>query len=252
MRSELTEFSYGYAIIEELASQYALQAAPILPNLIQEGHLGYDVKLNLNGSLAFLQFKLAECLVRNTAEYSNVLGLPYYRFTFYSRRRSPQHELLLNLELSGQDVFYVAPAFHRIAQLNNFYLNREVIPNSIFLQPTTIGLLPDDDDHYFLFNQLRHPVFCSEPRGIPKEAISSQKFIESISRPSSEKRSHASNSEEMETLLTKIKNSILDSKNTRFWKNAGQTFLNSNQHPIFQIAYLARTFLGLETILIKT
>ena len=61
MESTFSEFSYGFALTQELASGRfgSLVAAPVCPSLIQEGQPGggYDVKLPLIGAPLFLQFK---------------------------------------------------------------------------------------------------------------------------------------------------------------------------------------------------
>jgi len=105
MKPLLSEFSYGYAITEELAagSVPPLTAAPIFPSLIAEGALGYDVELPFFGAPLFLQFKLSDKLVRHTAAEAREFGIPYFRFHLRSRRHSLQHDLLQNWQanLSG-------------------------------------------------------------------------------------------------------------------------------------------------------
>lgn len=82
MKPLLSEFSYGYALTEELASGTfgPLTGAPIFPSLLAEGALGYDIAMPFHGAPLFLQFKLSDKLVRNTAGEVAYLGVPYYRF----------------------------------------------------------------------------------------------------------------------------------------------------------------------------
>ncbi len=69
MKPEMSEFSYGYALTDELIHWHgtSLTAAPIFPSLYQEGKSGggYDVMLQRSGIPLFLQFKLADQMVRN-------------------------------------------------------------------------------------------------------------------------------------------------------------------------------------------
>jgi hypothetical protein len=66
MRFLISEFSYGYALTEELAngSLGQLIAAHVFPSLIQEGRAGggYDVQLPFRGRPLFLQFKLSDSM----------------------------------------------------------------------------------------------------------------------------------------------------------------------------------------------
>ncbi|WP_061945401.1 hypothetical protein [Collimonas pratensis] len=159
MKPDFSEFSYGYAITEELVSMYraAVIAAPMFPSLYDEGKPGggYDVKIPLSGRPVFLQFKLSDQLQRsNSKEHkSGLLGLPYYRMHIRPTKHSDQHNLLLDLEASGESVFYIAPEFHLPAELNSFYLSRTVVANSAAYSPQAIGPMPDEDEHYVAFER---------------------------------------------------------------------------------------------------
>ena|SRR2546425_11388435 len=69
MRADISEFSFGYAVTEALAQRWRpnLTAAPVFPSLLEEGKVGYDVKLQRRGVPIFLQFKVSERMVRATA-----------------------------------------------------------------------------------------------------------------------------------------------------------------------------------------
>jgi hypothetical protein len=66
MNPDFSEFSYGYAVTEELVASLkaTVVAAPIFPSLYEEGKKGggYDVKIPLSGKPIFLQFKLSNHL----------------------------------------------------------------------------------------------------------------------------------------------------------------------------------------------
>jgi hypothetical protein len=169
MTPDISEFSYGFALTHELANRAGgvLSAAPIFPSLFEEGRAGggYDVALDAHGALLFLQFKRADCMMRSSAKQIKeglALGLPYYRFSITERLRSDQHELLLALDAYPNEVFYAAPRFHRVAQLNEAYLARAVQDRSIFIRPRDIGRL-DDASHCVAFDDISHFI-CSEPR----------------------------------------------------------------------------------------
>jgi hypothetical protein len=78
MKSQFSEFTYGYTLVEELSRSCKFSAMPTFPSLIEEGKIGgYDVKLQLSGLPLFLQFKLSDYLGK-TAKYYKNFDEPYY------------------------------------------------------------------------------------------------------------------------------------------------------------------------------
>ncbi len=170
MKPNISEFSYGYALTDELIHWHGtpLTAAPVFPSLYQEGQTGggYDVMLQRPGLLLFLQFKLSDCMVRATAKevQDGILNAPYYRMHLRPARHSEQHEMLLDLEGKGNEVYYSAPAFHMPEELNETYLTHGVRARSLWLRPSIIGPLPDDGDHYIAFTIPGTHYFRSEAK----------------------------------------------------------------------------------------
>lgn len=168
MHADFSEFSYGYAVTEELTTKHKgiVIGAPRFPSLYEEGKKGgYDVKIPLRGRPVFLQFKLSDYLERSNAkEHKNgTLTVPYYRMHLRPARHSDQHQLLLDLEASGESVFYIAPEFHLPSELNSHYLSNQVVTNSAAFSPSAIGPLPDPGDHYIVFHKwASHGYRCSD------------------------------------------------------------------------------------------
>lgn len=178
MNPDFSEFSYGYAVTEELVASLkaSVVAAPVFPSLYEEGKKGgYDVKIPLAGKPIFLQFKLSNYLERtNSKEHRDgLLSVPYYRMYLRPTKHSDQHNLLLDLEGSGETVFYIAPEFHLPSELNNFYLTKVVVANSAAFSPRDIGHLPDDEEHYVVFERGTTSGYrCSDgPLKIPKSPL---------------------------------------------------------------------------------
>ena len=167
MRPMLSEFSYGYALTEELTHGAAanLTAAPVFPSLYDEGQQGggWDVHIPYPVSPLFLQFKLSHYMVRRTAREYSQFHSRYYRMHLRPSRFSDQHELLLTWETEGHETYYVAPQFHTTAALNGAYLSRNVVMRSAYFPPSVIGPLPDEKDHYLAFN-ITISCVCSEPQ----------------------------------------------------------------------------------------
>ena len=186
MKPEISEFSYGFALTNELVGWVALSAAPVFPSLIEEGKAGggYDVKLDRPGVPLFLQFKRSHCMVRRAArEYQAVratggkLNVPYYRFPITESSTSDQHEMLLALDNGSNLVFYAAPRFHRVNEINQAWSRTDVARRSLFVAPSAIGSL-DNAQHHVAFDG-RSTWLCSEPRAL--EVLSSRGLEEKLS-----------------------------------------------------------------------
>ena len=171
MRPNISEFSYGFAITNELVqAPGAVTAAPVFPSLLAEGQQGggWDVKLDRPGVPLFLQFKLCDQMTRRTCREARQAGfnVPCYRMHLRSARSSRQHEMLLDLEATGQEVYYSAPIFHQPEELNDAFLQRSVRARSIWIRPSDIGQLPDDGDHHVSFEPGSPWTLFSKPRPI--------------------------------------------------------------------------------------
>ncbi len=167
MKPEISEFSYGFAITNELVGWAQLSAAPIFPSLVEEGRVGggYDVKLDMPGLPLYLQFKRAERMTRNSAREistgKTTLTLPYHRFHITDWGISDQHKLLLELDQGNTLVFYAAPRFHTLTEINSAWKDNSVASQSVFVAPRAIGVL-DHEPHTVAYD--RHNAWlCSEP-----------------------------------------------------------------------------------------
>ena len=173
MKPQISEFSYGFALTNELVGWMPLSVAPIFPSLIEEGKVGggYDVKLDSPGVPLFLQFKRSHCMTRRSArEYKAVsasggnLNIPYYRFPITEAPISDQHEMLMELDDGLNMVFYAAPRFHQLSEINAAWNTTSVVNRSIFISPNSIGTL-DDKSHAVAFDEV-NSWLCSEPQAI--------------------------------------------------------------------------------------
>ena len=171
MIPEISEFSYGFALTNELVGWTALSTAPVFPSLIEEGRRGggYDVKLDLPGVPLYLQFKRADYMKRRNVveirDHGLPLNTPFYRFPITQRSKSFQHTSLIELDAGTNLVFYVAPRFHLVSQIDNAWQARNVASRSIFVAPSTIGLIHDDNSHHVSYDATQ-TYFCSKPKKI--------------------------------------------------------------------------------------
>ncbi|MEH7330725.1 hypothetical protein V7085_25340, partial [Priestia megaterium] len=150
MIADFSEFTYGFALTHELIniSSRIVPVAPVFPSLIQEGRQGggYDVGIEFSGYPLFLQFKLSEHMKNNNSKEWSVYNAPYYRFGIRSSSKSNQHKLLLQLEHSRKNVFYAAPVFNKIGEINTNFFAKKIVSNSVFVHPSSIGNLLDNNE----------------------------------------------------------------------------------------------------------
>ncbi|WP_313384884.1 hypothetical protein [Pantoea sp.] len=167
MKPQFSEFTYGYALIEEFSRKYNFTSVPIFPSLVEEGRVGggYDAGLKIQGIPFFFQFKKSNFLSRSHSKYYKSFNTPYYQFYLHAKKYSKQHELLLHLENSGNPVFYIAPKFHTNVELHDNYFNSTIGESSICISPKQIGILPDNEEHSICFNKDSSLIyFCSNPK----------------------------------------------------------------------------------------
>jgi hypothetical protein len=142
--------------------------APEFPTQNAEGKKGGGWDVKLPGLPVYLQFKRAARMVRRSAQEAGVFkSLPFYRMYLHRRDQSDQQQLLLDLESGGNTVAYAAPGFSESDELNEAYSLDLVASRSIFILPSAIGPLTDDERHWVAF-QTTPPlaVLCSDPHTI--------------------------------------------------------------------------------------
>jgi len=86
--------------------------------------------------------------------------------------------MLLELDDGTNDVFYVAPRFYRLDEINSAWQRTTVATQSIFVSPQSIGEL-DDNIHVVSYDEYRTFV-CSEPREL--EALAATDLAERLRR----------------------------------------------------------------------
>ena len=254
MKPDISEFSYGYALTEDLIRTMpaSLRAAPVFPSLIEEGRsgVGYDLRLDF-GIPIFIQFKLSDYMVGHAVKEKQRYHLfvpPFYRMHLRPLKHSEQHDLLLDLERSGQLVFYAAPAFHTVHELNQYYLREEVAQHSVFFRPLDIGPLPDEENHHVAFkiSYFGPPLHgvayrLSEPKSV--SIFSNQKIATELKHKLFELREKLDLSELFYKMTTIIRKHYRDE-----YLSPIDKFPNS---PLMAVAYLARTYFQSEMLWIS-
>jgi len=201
--------------------------------------------LSRPGLPLFLQFKLSDYMVRKNAHEAQLckISVPYYRMKLRSKRYSQQHEMLLELENLGQEVYYSAPAFHKQTELNKYYFSHQIRDKSIWIRPSFVGPLPDNNDHSLSFRLSGPIMFCSEPREIQCKGTF-EEFSFSVKSAFREKCEQAIGQD----ALKKLSSLIVDilKKHTDIFHGNRKSFLGEIQSKsqIEQIALYSNYFLN--------
>lgn len=138
-----------------------LAVAPAFLSQAEEGMAGrgYDVRIDLGQPAIplFLQFKLSDYISRRRADQQEApywAGQKFFRVRLRTKRPN-QHQLLLDLEAGGNQVYYVAPSFHLVSELNTYYSGRRVLAESAVVSPGALGPYPEGEPHHFSFRHAR-------------------------------------------------------------------------------------------------
>lgn len=253
MTPEMSEFSFGFALTAELIHHYriALMGAPRFPTQNEEGRQGgYDVELPRRGLPLFLQFKRSDCLVRNNAAEASQLGVPYYRMHLMSRRHSDQHALLLDLEGRGNEVYYAAPRFHLMSELNDAYVTNTVAERTSFILPSWCGPLNDDDHHYIAMRADNQTLlFCSrDPR--PIHTMGSEEVIRHRIRGMARQRAQLIDEQYMYALGDELIAMYVEAKpRDRERERIKTTALRAERRPYEYAREIANTLYGCELLI---
>lgn len=253
MKSQFSEFTYGYTLVEELARNHQFAAVPTFPSLVEEGRNGggYDVQINLGGLPFFLQFKRTDFLSRTNAKYHYLFQDSYYRFDLHALKHSQQHNLLIHLERCGNPVFYVAPKFHTNQEMHNNYFGQTVARNSIWIAPTDIGNLPDDKEHSICFNQSESLIYrCSEPVPIEHQVSfkenNLQEFTTLFKQRSGYQQFHKNDWEELYSQMLYV---FKTHDKSSFEKLS--RYLDENDSIVIKTAKLSRLAFGADMLIYK-
>ena len=165
----LSEFTYGYGVVEEtrrLLETVGWNAVPFLPSLVHEQEVGFDVAFSQPGAVLMLQFKLGHQLSRfrrsHPAQAIPVLARPFWRFQIDTGEH--QFLRLWSSEVLGAEVYYVAPRFADWAGYELLFRSGQVLQHSLLITPSEIrNATPGPAaEHRIVYDRSRRYA-CSDP-----------------------------------------------------------------------------------------
>jgi hypothetical protein len=249
MRSELSEFSYGFAITAELRDLFWpwVVEAPVFPTLRNEARLGWDVSFPVVGRSIFLQFKVAEAMTRRSAAEWNDYLAPYYRFPLHRLSRSNQHNLLRTLALTEPFVFYVGPRFYRLPEFNGYYRGATVANESAWIPLLSLPTISDDLQHHITYRTGLDVRFASpeaEPIGKTFDGEGWRAYLRNALLKERKEMTIETFGHLRATLLD-----VLGRERVPYKPELATDVMEAFQ--VFKdIAYLSRTFFGAEFLLV--
>jgi hypothetical protein len=172
------------------------------------------------------------------------------------RSLSDQHDLLLSLEQTGEEVYYVAPLFHTTDEFNQAYLSDRILQRSIFLRPGAIGALADDSPHHVAFGARNRWFVYSDPR--PGDERGDEEAVEQrVRRSVRERGARRLTAEGWHEVVEKIVH-VVDRENDRPERERARRRAQmdvfrrvvANRHPAEQVAYLSRAFLESQCVVV--
>lgn len=157
MKAGFSEIQYLYGATREIECGAGFDkkrfGTPYFPNQIREGKCGYDVRLNGPFYTLFLQYKIPEYFVKNTAKFWNEYGCPYYRIKLWRKSISNQHNILVDLAQSSHrnHVYYCAPQFIKWSDFEENYNNHTIMENSVLIDVSCLKRIDDNEQHYITY-----------------------------------------------------------------------------------------------------
>jgi len=200
----------------------------------------------------FLQFKLSHCMVRRTAQEvkDGIFQPPFYRMHVRPARHSDQHEMLLDLENAGNEVYYSAPAFLTSDKFNEAYLLHQVRARSLWIRPSQIGPLVDDGDHHVAFRLGDRPHICSKPR--PLETSGNlEEFERSVARSFNEKARAAIKRDALKHTAKVLSDIAEKHRHISSESKRSSRDQLANRHPLERIAVYSQVFFDCQQFMVR-
>jgi hypothetical protein len=205
----------------------------------------------LMGIPVFVQFKVAHAMLRNSASEAagGLLKVVFYRMYLHAHRGFNQQSMLIDLENVGNIVSYITPAFHTMAEYDDFYLRHRLLAQSVAFRPGAIGRISGGSSHHVAYRLDGQAWFCSEPAKLD-DTSSADAFTGAVHASLSDPtRIYKLDSKYFHGLSDTLEKII--SKHGRRFEDPFDTGPERPwpENPLDRVVHLARTFLDCELII---
>lgn len=144
MKVGFYEFEFTVAFIHDFLKKNEArgsQAMVGLPPPAEEARVGYDAELATNGYPRFFQFKRPDYIEAGRGNQGRCYpDKSYYRINITPHEVSQQQNLLVKLANRGYEVYYVAPIFHDVQQLDMHRNAEQIMEQSIWVPTEDLHL----------------------------------------------------------------------------------------------------------------
>ena len=193
-QSEFSEKMYEILITHELLEKYIKSGKKVQlysPSQREEKNKGYDAVFGRNKSMLYeaYQFKIANYKYkRGSKKFGAFPGDIKIKVYKSDNKLDPYHQHNTIVELNDQKklkVFYCAPNFMSVKELQKFSKKKTIEENSIKVIPHK-DLIVDDDNHFYIFSQatgsstlhsdsmfLPNPIIVSKTNDLNSDIVSS-------------------------------------------------------------------------------
>lgn len=175
----------------------------------------------------------------------------FYRMHLRPLKHSRQHDLLLDLERKGYPVYYAAPNFHLPEELNDAYMNDQLIDRSAFFKPSEIGPLPDQGGHHVSFKTGYPPYLFSEPKQLLEESNYREHLQNDLINGFQRYPIIDGGPDSLHKFAEDLLSCIKKRRYEMGWMRPEIIRELKQREPRYQIGYIARTFFGCDVLLIK-
>jgi len=208
MEAAFSELQYAYSCTRELENRLgsSCSCAPYFPTLIEEAKFGFDVAIGSLYAPVFLQYKVADYMIRKSARNWKEFSSSFFRFSVYPATKSPQHNRLKSLSTVFPFVYYCSSAFVDYDQFDSFHTHGQIVDNSVFINLCTIPKNSGNAEHDIIFQTAPWRYrWCSDP--IEVKGINGW---DELSKTIREKREHFDTVDNIYEKLTKYIFSLLN------------------------------------------
>ncbi len=180
MKAGFYEFEFTVAFIHDYLKRHEDQcrrAVVGMPTPMEESKVGYDATIAANGHSRFFQFKRPDYLPARTGKQRlHYPSQPYYRINITPHEKSKQHNLLVQLARKGHEVYYVAPIFYDVREMDTHRDAQQILENSIWVPTRGMHLQTERvkscitylPNHHYMVHPEPTRTFRSQPEyGFP-------------------------------------------------------------------------------------
>lgn len=245
MRTEISDLSFGYAVIHEMARRTKSDCPTCSIKSVGSHPVDWDSLIMEEmtfGFTVFFHFKGVEHMVYPTAREWSTYGKAYYRAHIPRRSRSNVHKLLRRLADLEPHVYYALPLLSTQVELDRVFMYGNVLDNSLLI-PVREVPNADDTDLFITFSTSSDLRIWPLDRPMRGDFLASSRFLQ-ISDQLLDDQSVSLLNKAYFTRQLAAMYSVLYGHGPEDMNLAGL----DHEDLVFRIAYVSRIYFGCEPV----